>query len=413
MRVFLSLARLPPRPLRASTSCARRSRYSRTQDLGGPLRSASTGNDYRYDDVRDLEIRVPDRFNFAQDVLDAHAAEEATRDGLALHHVAEGGSGSEEETRWTYAQLSDLSRRAASALRKMGDIRRAVIVLPKVPEWWLLNAAALRTGTVLLPGTTLLSSSDLSARLEASGADAVIADAATTEKVDVALKGKKKALEGRVRHKILVGEGEKAEAQNGWVRFGDLMDGAEPIGDRQTDSSEVVQIFFTSGTTGAPKMVPHTQASYGYCHQLTGRYWLDLTPGDVHWNISDTGWAKSAWSNVFAPWSQGACVFVHGMARFAPSEVLRVLGDYPVTTLCAPPTLYRSLVQEDLSSRRFPKLRHCVSAGEPLNQEVIASWEAQTGHRIKEGYGQTETTLITANFKGEEKKNQRVVLSTV
>ncbi len=362
--------------------------------LESPIRTLTGGgNDYTYNSVKSTLVEVPDKFNFAQDVIDDFASRDDHKDRDALFHVSDGGA----ETHWSYSDLSTLSKKAAAALSGL-QAGRAVTVLPRVPEWWLLNVAALRSGTVLLPGTTLLSASDLAHRMTVSGADTVIADAATALKVEEAL-GQMKSHE-KIKHKILVGEASKGLHAKGWVLFDDLMSGADPIGHRETDKSEVIQVFFTSGTTGAPKMVPHTQASYGYCHRLTGEYWLDLTADDVHWNISDTGWAKSAWSSVFAPWSRGACAFAHAMARFSSRDVLRALDRYPVTTLCAPPTLYRSLVLEDLTACSFPTLRHCVSAGEPLNEEVILSWEAATGILIKEGYGQTETTLVTANFKG-------------
>ena len=355
--------------------------------------SSKAGNNYHYDAIKNIKLQVPPKFNFAQDVIDRFAADAKTSDRPALFHVSHKG----EETRWSYGELSDLSKRTASVLRDLEGLQRAIVVLPKVPEWWLLNEAAARAGKVLLPGTTLLSAADLASRMEASRAAAIVGDAATAEKTEEALQIRDIR---NLKHKILVGDGSAQLASQGWVRFNDLMSGAEPHPHRETDCSEIIQIYFTSGTTGAPKMVPHTQASYGYCHLVTGKYWLDLTPEDLHWNISDTGWAKSAWSNVFAPWSQGACVFVHGMSRFVPSEVLQVLSHYPISTLCAPPTLYRSLVQENLKSYSFSKLRQCVSAGEPLNEEVINSWKAATGHLIREGYGQTETTLLSANFKG-------------
>ena len=148
-------------------------------------------------------------------------------------------------------------------------------------------------------------------------------------------------------------------------------------------------------------MCAHTHGSYGFCHSVTAKHWLDLSSKDLHWNISDTGWAKSAWSNIFAPWSQASGVFVHDMPRFEASKVLNVLQNEPITTLCAPPTLYRSLVQqENLSCPQH--LRHCVSAGEPLNEEVIETWYEKTGLWIREGYGQTETTLIAATSKDME-----------
>jgi acetyl-CoA synthetase/medium-chain acyl-CoA synthetase len=150
-----------------------------------------------------------------------------------------------------------------------------------------------------------------------------------------------------------------------------------------------------------PKMTLHTHASYGVGHRLTGRLWLDLDENDLHWNISDTGWAKAAWSSLFGPWSCGATIFVHASAgKFQPQDVLTTLAAYPITTLCAAPTIYRCLVQLDLGAFRAKSLRHCVAAGEPLNPEVISTWRKATGLTIRDGYGQTETVLLCGNFPG-------------
>ena len=179
----------------------------------------------------------------------------------------------------------------------------------------------------------------------------------------------------RLKAKIIVG-GQRP----GWISWNELYDRAEDshkaIDTHKDDIMQVLmvtqniinyiqifQIYFTSGTTGKPKMVAHTHTSYGYCHFAMAKYWLDLTKDDLMWNISDTGWAKSAWSQVFGPWSQGSTVFVHGMPRFTAKDILNTLEDFPVSVLCAPPTMYRSLVQEDLKKVKFQKLRHCVSAG--------------------------------------------------
>ncbi|HZL99410.1 MAG TPA: AMP-binding protein, partial [Planctomycetota bacterium] len=205
---------------------------------------------------------------------------------------------------------------------------------------------------------------------------------------------------------LLVGGGPRA----GWqdyeevVRRGSVR-GAEPAAWREgaadTAGRDPALLYFTSGTTGAPKMALHTQASYGKGHALTAR-WLDLRRDDLHWNLSDTGWAKAAYSSLFAPWIAGCTVFVHTAPRFVPRRTLELLGQHPITTFCGAPTNYRLLIQEDLSAFRFPALRSCNAAGEPINPEVIAVWQRHTGLTIRDGYGQTETVLMIGNFPGAE-----------
>jgi len=196
--------------------------------------------------------------------------------------------------------------------------------------------------------------------------------------------------------RLLVG-GERA----GWQDFdrGVRETGAGFRGER-TRSDEPGIIYFTSATTGDPKMVVHTHASYGLGHRLTGELWLDLGPDDVHWNLSDLGWAKAAWSSFYGPWQMGACVFaLDAPGKFDPELALRTLAEFPITTWCAPPTALRLIVRQDLSPWRFPRLRHCVSAGEPLNPEVLNRWRDATGLTIHEAYGQTETVVLVGNFR--------------
>ena len=341
-------------------------------------------------------LSIPEKFNFAQDIIDNHASNPIRSKSIALHHVSE----IQGSRKWNFEELSNDSKKVASGLSSLGKIRKSLLILPRIPEWWILNIAAMRSKIILLPGTTQLTSDDIKNRLLISKADTVIVDKPTAEKIETISKDSKNNLE----QKIFISQENCLELENqGWINYHDLIN--QPLKDLEpveTSSKEIMQIFFTSGTTGAPKMCAHTQGTYGFCHSITAKHWLDLKSDDVHWNISDTGWAKAAWSNIFAPWSQGSCVYVHDMPRFEAQKVLTVLETDPITTLCAPPTLYRSLIQLDIS--KFANLRHCVSAGEPLNEEVIKAWHDKTGIWIREGYGQTETTLIAATTKNMKVK---------
>jgi acyl-coenzyme A synthetase/AMP-(fatty) acid ligase len=188
------------------------------------------------------------------------------------------------------------------------------------------------------------------------------------------------------------------------VNYAQLVSEASPeFTGEKTRSDDPCLVYFTSGTVGYPKMVLHTQASYPIGHSITGKYWLDLHEGDLLWNLSETGWAKFAWSNLFGPWSQGAAMFIHdARGKYNPIETLEMLNKYPITTLCAPPTSYRMLVLDEpvkyMKANPPKALRHCVGAGEPLNPEVIKVWQDETSMTIRDGYGQTETVLLCANF---------------
>lgn len=329
----------------------------------------------------------PAYFNFAADVIDRHASERP--DAAALHWVS-----AERERIHTFAELAQRSRQVASALHGLGLPRQShiLVVLPRVPEWWEALLGILRAGMVAIPGTSLLTSNDLLYRIRAGDAVAVITDANGAEKIDRITEPLP-----QVQAKITVDD----NARPGWHKYDDLVHSAEPHEMEQTRPDDPALMYFTSGTTGMPKMVLHTQASYGIGHAITGRLWLGLQPGDLHWNISDTGWAKAAWSSFFGPWICGATVFAqHSASKFDPADVLRLLNAYPITSLCAAPTIYRMLVQQDLSSFRPARLRSCVAAGEPLNPEVLSVWQKATGLTIRDGYGQTETVLLCGNFPG-------------
>lgn len=326
---------------------------------------------------------APDKFNFARDVLDMWA--EKDPENLALWWIDDHGT----EIKRTFAELCERSRRLCNVLTEAGVGRGDTVIcmLGRNIEWWEILTACLRMGAVCSPGTTQLSPKDIGYRIEAANAVCFITDAANAPKLEAT------PAAAKLRGRVIVGAD-----RNGWTGYDAAIDAADdnfPTVD--THGNDDALCYFTSGTTGYPKMAiqPH---SYGLAHEITGRYWLDLTPDDLHWNISDTGWAKAAWSSYFGPWNCGATLFVHHTEAFEPTKSLTLLGQYPITTLCGAPTIYRMFVLQDLSQYRYPHLRHCVGAGEPLNPEVIETWRKATGMTIRDGYGQTESVLLCGSF---------------
>ncbi|CAM2184092.1 4-hydroxybutyrate--CoA ligase 1 [Paraburkholderia sacchari] len=323
-----------------------------------------------------------DTFNWALDYFDVMAR---GNDNPALWIVDDRANGG---TRYSFAQMSERSSRMANFLRENGVGRgdRLLLMLPNRVELWDVMLAAMKLGAVVLPATTQLAPDDVRERVEAGGARFVVVDAAELAKFD--------ALDASVK-RIAVGG-----ARDGWIDLSRAYEASaafEPDG--PTRASDPMLLYFTSGTTSKPKLVEHTHQSYPVGH-LSTMYWIGLMPGDVHWNISSPGWAKHAWSCFFAPWNAQACVFVYNYARFVPKDVLNVLVQCGVTTLCAPPTVWRMLVQEPLASYAV-KLREIVGAGEPLNPEIIERVRHAWGITIRDGYGQTETTCQIGNSPGQ------------
>jgi acyl-coenzyme A synthetase/AMP-(fatty) acid ligase len=341
---------------------------------------------------REFRLEVPEYFNFATDVIGKWASDPTKP---AMLWIGPHG----EERGLTFAHFAEYSSRAANAFSKLGIQKgdRILVMLPRVPEWWESILGLMKLGAIPIPCTTLLTPKDIQFRAEVAETVGFITDSEGATKFDQV-----RSECSTIQHTILVDTPQSERA--GWTNYHQIVDEASPeFTGEKTRSDDPCLVYFTSGTVGYPKMVLHTQASYPIGHTITGKYWLDLHEGDLLWNLSETGWAKFAWSNLFGPWSQGAAMFIHdARGKFNPIETLEMLNKYPITTLCAPPTAYRMLVLDEpmkyMKANPPKALRHCVGAGEPLNPEVIKVWEDETGMTIRDGYGQTETVLLCANF---------------
>lgn len=331
------------------------------------------------------EFRWPQQaeFNWALDHFDRMAA---GNDKPALWIVEESGA----EQKVSFAQMAARSNQAANWLRGHGVRRgdRVMVMLNNEVPLWEAMLACMKLGAVVIPCSNLLTPQDLSDRMTRGDVrHAIVAAANTSKFADLA--------GGYTR--ICVGA-----RTAGWHDFADSKQSPATFApDGATRATDPLLLYFTSGTTSKPKLVLHTHQSYPVGH-LTTMYWIGLEPGDIHLNISSPGWAKHAWSCFFAPWNAGACVFIYNYARFDARALLGALAKHKVTTLCAPPTVWRMLIQEDLAAYR-PKLalRELISAGEPLNPEVIEQVKAAWGTTIRDGYGQTETTAIVGNSPGQ------------
>ncbi|MER7274364.1 AMP-binding protein [Dactylosporangium sp. NPDC000244] len=321
-------------------------------------------------------------FNWALDWFDAVAA---GNDAPALWIVEEDG----REERYSWAQMSERSNRLANWLRSVGVARgdRLVLMLGNQVELWDTILAAMKLGAVIIPATPLLGPADARDRVLRGGAKHVIAAAAAAGKFD--------GVDPAVTR---IAVGDTPGAPGGWLPY-TLADDAAFTPDGPTQASDTLLLYFTSGTTARPKLVEHTHASYPAGH-LSTMYWIGLQPGDVHLNISSPGWAKHAWSNVFAPWNAQACVFIYNYTRFDAAALMRQMQRCGVTSFCAPPTVWRMLIQSDLSALPTPP-RLVVGAGEPLNPEVIEQVRQAWGVTIRDGFGQTETTVQIANPPGQ------------
>ncbi len=374
------------------TSTRRSAAHGVGQFASEPLEYYNFG--YELDDGKRYSIEVPDYFNFGYDVVDQWARHD--RNKLAMIWVDQKGG----ERRLTFHDLAQLSTQAANLLVKHGIAKgdRVMMLLPRIPEWWIFSLALIKLGAVQCPSPTLLTSTDLKGRIQFARFRMVITDLENAEKFD-AIYDDCPTLESR-----LVVDGERPEwisypkeiARPGAVSRYEVMT-PEPV---KTRSDDPLLMVFTSGTTKFPKLAMHVH-SYCLGQRITAELWHGLRPSDLHLCLSDTGWAKNLWGNFFGQWIVGACLFIYDIrGKFHADEVLPLLERYGVTSFCAPPTAYRMMVLNDLAKLDLRELRQCTAAGEPLHTETIRLWKEGTGLTIREGYGQTETVCMIANFVG-------------
>jgi acetyl-CoA synthetase len=332
-----------------------------------------------------------ERFNWAIDYFDAIARD---NDAPALHILEESGA----EARLSYRELSRRSSQVAAFLTSLGAARgdRVLLMLGNEVPLWETMLAAIKAGVVVIPATPLLSGADLADRMSRGQVRWVVTNATGRARI-AELPPAATAGVGL----ILVGA--DAEAPAGWIDYRDSQGAPDTFVPAQACGvADPLLEYFTSGTTAQPKLVRHTRQSYPVGH-LSTMYWLGLRPGDVHWTVSSPGWAKHAWSCFFAPFNAQACVFIYNYTRFNGPKILEVLVARGVNTFCAPPTVWRMLIQEDL--KRWPVvLREAISAGEPLNPEVIEQVRSAWNLVIRDGYGQTETTAQVGNSPGQRLK---------
>ncbi len=340
-----------------------------------------------------FEINCPDNYNFGYDIIDKFGELEPER--LALYHV----DLQENEHKFTYKQLSDLSTQAANLFIEKGIKKddKVMLVLKRNYQFWIAIIALMKIGAVAIPATHLLTTHDFTYRFESASVKAVVC---TGYNPDIEKYVDDAEAEMGISLVKFIANGEK----EGWISFDEEIKKMPATMERiATDSHEHMLLYFTSGTTGYPKMVVHNHR-YGLCHILTAAHWQNVDPDGIHLTISDTGWGKAAWGKLFGQMAVGSCVFVYDFDKFIPADMLRIMQNYKITSFCAPPTMYRFFIKEGIGNYDLSSLKYSCIAGEALNPEVYNKWLEFTGLKLMEAFGQTESTVILANLKGMEPK---------
>ena len=350
-----------------------------------------------YEDfIANYKVNIPKNFNFGFDIVDGWANED--RNKRALLWCNDHG----EERSFTFRELSLLSNQAANFFADKGIKKGSVVmlILRRRWEYWVCAVALIKLGAILVPGTLQLTKKDIAYRANAANIEMFVCinDAYVMEQMELA-----RPEAPCIRHIAVINED-----REGWINFNEEFkkypDTFErPVGDKATKNEDIMQIYFTSGTTGMPKMVCHNYL-HPLGHIVTALYWQRVQENKLHMSVSDSGWAKFGWGKIYGQWICGATIFAYDMDKFVPTNLLRMIEKYKLTTFCAPPTMYRFMLQEDVASYDLSSVAHWSTAGEPLNPEVFNQWEKLTGHKIASGFGQSEGTVLIANFEWFEAK---------
>lgn len=350
-----------------------------------------------YEDFKEnYKLNIPEYFNFGFDIVDEWAAQDKDKKALVWC------DDHDNEKIFTFTDIKKLSNKTANFFKSIGIKKgdAVLLILRRRWEYWICATALHKLGAILIPGSLQLTKKDIVYRANAANIKAIVClnDNFVIEQVEASIP----EIEC-LKYKILVDN-----HRDGWLNFEDsiapMSDELErPTGDDRTKWNDTFLVFFTSGTTGMPKMVEHN-CVYPLGHIVTAKYWQQVQENKLHMSVSDSGWAKFGWGKIYGQWVCGAVIFAYDMDKFIPIKLLETITKYQVTTFCAPPTMFRFMLQEDLSKFDLSCIKHCCTAGEPLNPEVYDRWLEKTGLKLYEGFGQTESTVILANFQWFEPK---------
>lgn len=357
------------------------------QELFNSIRSAIEQENY--EQLKAIKIFKPEKFNWVRDIFEPHNVAQLGHQNALIWKY------NDKREDYTFNDLSEKYNQFLNYLRKNGikEGDKMFSQVPLLPITWIGYLAAIKGGLIIIPAATTLEARDLAFRFESSFPEVALADQVNAPKIDEA----ESKFDKKIKIKLIT-EGER----EGWVNINQLWNESTEAEAADTRPDDDLFYFFTSGTTGMPKVVVHTHFTYPV-GGFTTSSWVGMKPGDLHYNISQPGWAKFFWSSFFAPWNMGATILGYHTDKFNSKEQLQTIQDLGVTTFCAPPTALRVLILENLKQYNF-KLRQCVAAGEPLNPEIIDVWKEGTGIVIRDGYGQSETTAMIANLPNDKIK---------